>query len=95
MDMNVANKILDAKCKKWAKMTDDNYHSELRQDVCRYFALEFEGNSLEEAYNELQRANEKGAYILYTQCLLDRIMLLKLEYEWGKEVANKVRLCLI
>lgn len=91
----VMNRILDAKCKQWSKMTDENFHSELRQDVCRYFALEIEGNSLAEAYKELQQASSAGAYTLYTQCMLDRIMLSKLAYEWGKEVANKVRLCLI
>ena len=93
--MGVASRILDAKCKKWAKMTDDNNHSELRQDVCRYFAIELEGRSLAEAYKELQQANEAGAYILHTQCLLDSIMLSKLAYEWGKEIADRVRLCLI
>ena len=95
MDMEVVNRILDAKCQKWAKMTDDNYHSELRRDVCRYFALEGDGKSLEEAYMELQQATAEGAYILYTQCLLDSIMLSKLAYEWGKEIADRVRLCLI
>lgn len=91
----VMTRILDAKCRQWSKMTDENFHSELRQDVCRYFALEIEGNSLAEAYNELQQAASEGSYILYTQCLLDRIMLSKLAYEWGKEVADRVRLCLI
>lgn len=91
----IMNSMLDAKCRKWSKMTDDNFHSELRQDVCRYFAIEIEGNSLEEAYKELQQATTGGAYILYTQCMLDRIMLSKIAYEWGKEVSDKVRLCLI
>lgn len=95
MNKEVADRILAAKCKKWSKMTDENFHSELRQDVCRYFALEIDGRSLEEAYKELQQATTGGAYILYTQCLLDRIMLSKLAYEWGKEVSDKVRLCLI
>ena len=93
--MGVASRILDAKCKKWAKMTDDNNHSDLRQEICRYFALEIDGRSLEEAYFELQRANDKGANILYTQCLLDVMMLNKIAYEYGNAVANKVRLCLI
>ena len=95
MDMTVVNKILDAKCIGWSKMTDDNCHSDLRQEICRYFALEIDGRSLEEAYFELQRANDKGANILYTQCFLDVIMLNKIAYEYGNAVANKVRLCLI
>lgn len=94
MNQEVMNRILDAKCKKWSQMTDDNYHSELRQDVCRYFALALNGESMAEAYLELQRATEKGAYILYTQCMLDGIMLAMIGYEWGEEVASKVRKCL-
>lgn len=95
MDMTVVNRILDAKCQKWSKMTDENCHSELRQDVCRYFALAIEGKSLAEAYRELQQATGVGAYILYTQCILDIIMLSMISYEWGKDVADKVRQCLI
>lgn len=95
MNMTVVNKVLDAKCKRWSKMTDENLHLDLRKDVCRYFALELEGRSLEESYNELQRVVENGGYILYTQCLLDIIMLNKLAYEYGRAVADKVRLCLI
>ena len=95
MNMVVVNKVLDIKCQRWSQMTDANLHLELRKDVCRYFALEIEGKSLEESYNELQRVTENGGYILYTQCLLDVIMLNKIAYEYGNIVADKVRLCLI
>ncbi len=89
----VTRKILDSRSKKWKKMTEEECHLDMRKEICRYFAIEFDGKSLEEAYIELQRANEIGANTLYTQCLLDSLLISNVRYEWGDEVAGIVWNC--
>ncbi len=90
----VAMKVLSPRIQRWSSMLEDFKFIEVRKEISRYFALSLNGQSFEDAYNELQRANCQGASTISTMSLIDTIMVSSLRCEWGNDVADLVKKCL-
>lgn len=95
MDKDVLDRILGPRVIRWRMMNEDGNGIEARKEIGRYFALSLDGRSFEDAYKELQRANTNGCTTTSTQGFIDRTMVSTLRYEWGDEVANMVKGCII
>ena len=50
----VALKVLSPRIQRWSSMLEDFKFIEVRKEISRYFALSLNGQSFEDAYNELQ-----------------------------------------
>ena len=94
MDRNRVDRIMFPRITRWSSMLEDSKFIEVRKEISRYFALSIDGQSFEEAYNELQRANHTGASTSSSMYLIDSIMVSSLRYEWGDYVAGLVTKCL-
>lgn len=90
----VAMKVLSPRIQRWSSMLEDFKFIEVRKEISRYFALNLYGQSFEDAYNELQRANHQGASTISTMSLIDMVMVSLLRYEFGNDVADLVKECL-
>lgn len=93
MSKEVMSKVLAPRIERWKKMNEDFKRFDVKIEIARYFSLILDGQSLAEVYKELQRAKLHGANIIYTECLIDRLTLEKLRYEWGDEVYQMMIVC--
>lgn len=94
MDRNRVDSIMSSRITRWSSMLEDRKLIEVRKEISRYFALSLDGQSFEEAYNELQRANHGGASTSTSMYLIDRMMVSSLKYEWGEYVTGLIKKCL-
>ena len=92
--MDVVNRILDQRTKRWKAMNEDFKFFEVRKEISRYFALCLSGQSFEDIYKELQDAHNKNVNILSTMHFIDRNMVFKIMHEYGDEVAQIIEKCL-
>lgn len=80
---------------KWARMTGDNNHFDVRKDIADYFAISYGCIRLADAYQELIMARNAGTvYAIKSELLLDSILFDILRKEQGEDVANEVMACL-
>lgn len=91
MEKDVVAKVLFPWIKRWKYMNEDLCQFEVKMEVARYFALCIDGQPLYEVYKELQDARLHGVSIINTELFIDRILLLKLRYEWGEDVFHMVK----
>lgn len=88
------DRVLAPRIKRWRHMLEDMKFIEVRMEISRYFAITVDGKSFEDVLKELQDAKSKGCNTLYIEGLLDRILVARIRFEWGNEVAAKVSDCL-
>lgn len=80
---------------KWARMTGDNEHFDVRKDISDYFGISYCNIRLADAYQELIEARDaETVYAIKAELLLDSILFDILRKEQGEEVANEVMDCL-
>lgn len=80
---------------KWARMTGDNEHFDVRKDISDYFGISYGCIKLADAYQELIEASDaETVYAIKSELLLDSILFDILRKEQGEEVANDVMACL-
>ena len=83
--------------RKWAKMTDENKHIEVRLKIAKFFGdtIGFEYMRFYEVFQHLQdfqyRFHHQSSP---TVCLLTRYMIDEIEQVYGEEVACSVSGCL-
>ena len=80
---------------KWARMTGDNEHFDVRKDISDYFGISYGCIKLADAYQELIEARDaETVYAIKSELLLDSILFDILRKEQGEDVANEVMACL-
>lgn len=84
---------LTAKLSQWARMTDENNHTEARVDIAKFFGLTFQAD-----FKELQEKGYNQGYLTMndreTSCRLTIRMLGAIERNYSKDIADRVRKCL-
>ncbi len=81
---------LDFFCKKWAKMTDDNFHTEVRLDIAMFFGLTAFVNYWTTAKNLADKQGYIKATQLEKRSLQTVKMITQIHKSYGEEIANKV-----
>lgn len=94
MNMDIVNRLLSSRVRRWKSMKEDAKLHEIRLEICRYFAVCIDGQALEDVYNELQRAQVAGVSTISAMRMIDALMDSKIRYEWGNDVANIVKECI-
>lgn len=76
--------------RKWAQMTDENRHGEVRQSIAKYFKYE----DLENEYKEINKEHNRAGYLsreLYDRRFANDDKLYKrIRKEYGEGVLNRV-----
>jgi len=84
---------------KWAKMTDENQHFEVRREIARFFTVKPSNNRyfsdmFVEAFDELIRSRHFGCYPLRAEILLTNSMFEEIRKKHGNEAADAALACL-
>lgn len=84
---------LTAKLSQWARMTDENNHTEARVSIAKFFGLVFQDD-----FKKLQEKGYSRGYLTMndreTSCRLTTRMLGAIERCYCKDIADRVRKCL-
>lgn len=75
---------------KWAKMTDENQHFEVRREIAEHFWLD----GFAVAFDELIDARDKGIYAINAENLLTDVMFEKIRKQYGDDAADAALACL-
>lgn len=85
--------------KEWARMTDENQHTEVRIEIARHFHLDYEHGGIDfdfvgayEADREIQ--DRCRCVNLPARCIIDNAMFARIQQTYGREIAAQVYNCL-
>lgn len=86
---------------KWADMTDNNEHIDVRIEICKKFKIDkiddgaYPGWEILEAFKTEKKLHDfYQCGNLSAECLVTRIMINEIQRVYGEEIADKVSACL-
>ena len=85
--------------KEWARMTDENQHTEVRIEIAKFFKLDWmhagTGGDFVGAYEaDREIQNRYRSVNLPARVIVDNAMFARIAREYGKETAQQVYNCL-
>lgn len=91
--------LTDKTLKRWAQMTDENNHIEVRIEIAKYFALDWKHCGTEGdfvgAYTNARTISDRYNIVdIATRVIVDYAMIARIRKEYGKRVAERVWNCL-
>ena len=88
--------ITSAQLMRWAQMTDENYHAEVRYEIARFLAqFSYYFDIYEHMFlSYMNFAEEKLRGNFGVLCSLTDSMFEEIRKEFGEEVADKISKCL-
>jgi hypothetical protein len=94
-------KVTEELLKKWADMTDNNEHIEVRIEIAKFFKIDkinddaypgWEVLSAFETEKKLHEYHKCGN--LSAECIVTRVMFNMIAHKYGQEISDKVSKCL-